>query len=135
MTPTETIQHIYASFGKGDVPAILACLADDVEWEYGHFPNPVPWLQPRRGRDGVMAFFGAVAEHLDSKAFQPTRILADGRFVVGFVDLEAVVRSTGKTRIEVDEAHLWYFNAQGQVERFRHRADSYQHAMALRGDA
>lgn len=135
MTPLETVQHIYASFGKGDVPAILACLADDIEWEYGHFPNPVPWLQPRRGRDGVAQFFGAVAENLDFKAFQPTRFLVDGNLVIGLCDLEAVARRTGKTVVEVDEVHLWHFNAQGQVQRFRHRADTWQHAMALRDDA
>jgi ketosteroid isomerase-like protein len=28
-----TVQGIYESFVKGDVPAILDVLADDVEWE------------------------------------------------------------------------------------------------------
>jgi ketosteroid isomerase-like protein len=28
-----TVQGIYEAFGKGDVPAILEVLADDVEWE------------------------------------------------------------------------------------------------------
>ena len=28
-----TVQGIYEAFGKGDVPAILDVLADDVEWE------------------------------------------------------------------------------------------------------
>ena len=32
MSPIETVQKMYAAFGKGEVPAILACLADDVEW-------------------------------------------------------------------------------------------------------
>ena len=134
MTPLETVQHIYASFGKGDVPAILACLAEDVDWEHDGFPNAVPWLQPRRGRDGVTAFFGSLAEHLDFKAFQPTRLLVHGDLVIGLCDLQAVVRGTGKTIVEVDEVHLWRFNAQGQVQRFRHRADTLQHGMALRND-
>lgn len=131
MTPTDTVRHIYECFGKGDVPGILACMAEDIEWEYASFPNPVPWLQPRRGHEGVKAFFGALAEHVEFRSFQPTRILADGNFVVSFVDLEAVARSTGKAVIEVDEGHLWHFNAGGKVQRFRHRADTFQQAMAL----
>lgn len=134
MTPLETVQHIYASFGQGDVPAILACLADDVEWEYGSFPNPVPWLQPRRGRQGAAEFLGVLAQQVEFKAFRPTRVVADGDLVIGLCDLEAVVRSTGKAVVEVDEVHLWHFDARGQVSRFRHRADTWQHAMALRGD-
>lgn len=33
MAPIETVQQIYAAFGRGDVPFILSQLADDVEWE------------------------------------------------------------------------------------------------------
>ena len=33
MSNVATVQKIYEAFGKGDVPAILAVLADDVEWE------------------------------------------------------------------------------------------------------
>jgi ketosteroid isomerase-like protein len=28
-----TVQSIYEAFGKGDIPAILEVLADDIEWE------------------------------------------------------------------------------------------------------
>ena len=30
---TATVQELYAAFGRGDIPAILAKLADDVVWE------------------------------------------------------------------------------------------------------
>lgn len=132
MTPIDTVQHIYAAFGRGDVPAILACLADDVEWEYGSTPNPVPWLQPLRGRDQVPRFFQALGEQVEFHRFQPTRVLGDGALVVGLCDLEATVRATGKRVVEVDEVHLFHFDAQGRVARFRHRADTLQHAMAVK---
>ena len=32
MSNIATVQGIYEAFGKGDVPAILAVLADDVAW-------------------------------------------------------------------------------------------------------
>jgi hypothetical protein len=37
--------------------------------------------------------------------------------------------------IEEDEAHIWYFDTQGQVRRFRHRVDTQQHQTAYKGAA
>lgn len=35
--PLEIVQGVYAAFGKGDIPALLGALADDIEWT---FPGP-----------------------------------------------------------------------------------------------
>ena len=133
MTPVETAQQIYAAFGRGDIPAILAHLAEDVEWEYGAFPNPVPWLQLRRGRAGATEFFQALAA-LDISHFEPLKILGDADTAVGICRFEATVRATGKRIVEAGEVHLFQVNAQGLVQRFRHAADTWQQAMALRAD-
>ena len=69
MSAVETVQDIYAAFGRGDVPAILTRLADDVQWEYATAANPIPWLQPLTGRDQVPRFFEALASHVDPAAF------------------------------------------------------------------
>ena len=45
----QTVQSIYAAFGRGDIPAILSDLAVGVEWEYGILDAGVPWLQTRGG--------------------------------------------------------------------------------------
>lgn len=123
-----------ASNGRGDVPYILSCLAPDVEWEHDTFPNPVPWLQPLRGREAVPRFFEALHAHVEFQSFQPTQFLADGLTVVDLVDLEFTVKATGKRVVEFDEVHIWRFNEQGLVQRFRHRADTWQSALALRAD-
>lgn len=129
----ETVQGIYAAFGRGDVPTILAALADDVEWEYGGSPNDVPWLQPGRGRDAAARFFGAVGANLDIRSFTVNDILAGANVVVGLVNIEAVVKPTGRTLREIDEAHIWRFDDRGRVIRFRHAADSNQHVRAFAG--
>jgi len=133
MSPIETVRHLYAAFGRGDVPAILACLAEDVEWEYGQPPNPVPWLQPRRGRAGAAGFFDILLSQVEFHRFEPTRQLADGALVVGLVDFEATVRKAGRKVVEVDEIHLFHFDDAGLVRRFAHRADTLQHANAFLG--
>jgi ketosteroid isomerase-like protein len=132
MSNIETVQAIYEAFGRGDVEAILARLSEDVEWEYGVNTTDVPWLQPRRGRAGAAEFFQALAA-LEFRNFQVTLIAGSGNIVVGLCDVTAVVRSTGKTFVEPDEAHIWHFGEDGLVQRFRHRADTHQQWLAFHG--
>ena len=55
MSNIQTVQSIYAAFGKGDTPTILSHLTKTIEWEYGMSDAGVPWLQPRRGTGGAGA--------------------------------------------------------------------------------
>jgi ketosteroid isomerase-like protein len=127
----ESVQAIYAAFGKGDVPAILERLSDDIEWEYGATPNEVPWLQPRRGRAEVPGFFASLAG-LELTHFAPTRLMEADGVVVVLVDLEGTVKATGKPIREKDEAHIWHFDGKGRVVKFCHRADTLQQQLACR---
>ena len=133
MKLTNTIKDVYAAFGRGDVPAILEHLADDVEWDQAIGPNEMPWLQPRRGRAAVAGFFQAVGTELEFHAFTPTAILEGPGVVVALCDLECTVKKTGKRIHEVDEAHIWRFDAAGRVIRFRHGADTLAQALAWKG--
>jgi ketosteroid isomerase-like protein len=135
MSNLQTVQTIYEAFGRGDVPTILEKLADDVDWDYAYrrAPNPIPWLQARRGRAGAAAFFESIATGLDVHSFAP-KVLLEGQGVVMVIfDIECTVKRTGKRIVENDEAHIWYFDDQGKVSRFRHCADTYQQVMALEG--
>jgi len=124
-----TVQAIYEAFGRGDVPAILSRLANTVEWEYGATSVEVPWLQARRGREGAAAFFASLAA-LDFKKFTPKTFLEGPGVVVVLLDVEFVVKATGKIVAEEDQVHLWNFNEQGEISRFRHRVDTQKHALA-----
>lgn len=126
MAHTQTVQQIYEAFGKGDVPAILATLAEDVVWEYGEASTDVPWLQHRRGREAVAGFFEALAA-VDFHSFTPKAFFEQDSMVVVLVDLEATVKKTGRRITELDEVHIWHFGPDGKVVRFRHRVDT--HAM------
>lgn len=127
-----TIQSVYAAFGRGDIPAILEHISEDCAWEYGPGTNDVPWLQPRRGREGAAAFFATVGAELEFKSFAINAIVGSDRLVIALASLEAVVKRTGKLIREVDEAHVWHFDDQGRIVKFRHAADTYQHSMALK---
>jgi ketosteroid isomerase-like protein len=127
MSHLSTVQTIYAAFMKGDVPTILDRLADDVDWEYGASPNAAPWLQPRRGKAGAKEFFVSLGD-MQINSFLPKTLLAGeeaGRgVVVALIDIDFTVKSTGKHVFEEDEIHIWRFDAEGKVARFRHRADT-----------
>jgi hypothetical protein len=125
----ETVQEIYALFGKGDVPGILAKLADDVDWEYGQGPSDVPWLQRRRGRAAVSGFFESMAG-FELHKFAPKQIIDGGDTVVALIDVDLTVKATGKRVTEEDEIHLWRFGPDGNVVRFRHGVDTHQHHLA-----
>ncbi|MGH7601511.1 MAG: nuclear transport factor 2 family protein [bacterium] len=131
-TNLNTVRAIYEAFGRGDIPAILAKLDENVEWEYGAAPHEVPWLQPRRGRNGAGEFFASLAA-VEFHSFVPKAIFEGDNVVVALIDLSVTVKKTGKKITEEDETHVWRFNNAGKVVRFRHCADTNQHVQAFRG--
>jgi uncharacterized protein len=131
MSPIETVETMYAAFGRGDVPTILSCLAEDVEWEYGSHGAPLPWLQPLRGRNQVPHFFQALQQGIEITRFVPTHIMGKDRVVVALIDLTFTVKASGRSLEEPDEAHIWHFNDKGQVQRFRHRIDTWACVQAM----
>jgi ketosteroid isomerase-like protein len=74
----QLIQELYAAFGRGDVPAILDQLTDDVVW-YDPGPPEVPHAGSYSGREGVGRFF------------------AKGDRVVVLGSLHARVKETGRS--------------------------------------
>lgn len=127
----ETVRGIYESFGRGDIPAILSRLAEDVEWEHESADHGVPWLTPRRGRASVGAFFEALSA-LEFRRFAPRGFLEGDGMVAVVVDEGLTVRATGRP-IDDLAIHLWTFDASGAVVRFRHCVDTHQHVLAVSG--
>ncbi|MDQ4122947.1 MAG: nuclear transport factor 2 family protein [Acidobacteriota bacterium] len=132
MGNVETAQQIYASFRRGDIPAILEQLAEDVEWDNVPVSTDVPWLQKRLGRNEVVKFFEAMA-HFELNKFEPKTFLENGNIVVVLIDLELTVKATGIGVVE-EEVHIWHFNPAGKVSRFVHKVDTHQHWAAYKGE-
>ncbi len=128
-----TVQEIYAAFGRGDVPTILDRLSESVDWEYGAGSTEVPWLKQRHGRAGAADFFESLGA-LEIRKLVPKTLLEGPGVVVVLLDLEAIVRATGKRIVEEDEVHIWYFDDTHRVTRFRHRVDTQQQLAAYRGE-
>ena len=128
----DTVQGIYAAFGRGDIPAILAALAPNVRWEEWVDQSAqragVPWLRAIEGRDNVAAFFGELAK-MEFHGFKVDDVFGDERKVVAQVSVDVSVKATGR-RFRDEEIHLWVFDEQGRVKSFRHYNDTAKHIRA-----
>jgi ketosteroid isomerase-like protein len=122
------VQDIYEAFGRGDVPAILAALADDVSWERWDDNSAqkagVPWMQERNGRDAALGFFQIIGTWRPDR-FDVVALMEGGNKVVAEVEAGFTLPS-GKSFRE-QELHLWSFNADGKVASFRHYLDTAKH--------
>lgn len=131
-SPLETTRFIFDAFARGDIAALLACLAEDVEWEYGTCSQNVPWYQNRRGRESVSAFFQSLAE-VEFHRFETTRFIGEGDTVLVLLDSDYTVRSTGGRVVYEDAVFVVKFDAHGMVRRFAHRVDLHQAWLAYNG--
>lgn len=129
----ESVQEIYAAFGRGDVPTILAALDEHVAWEVWDDNSAanagVPWMQPRQGRDGAAEFFAVLAGTLRIREFRVLSIMAGPSSVAAELRLEAEVIATGVVYRD-EEMHLWSFDEAGKVTRLRHYLDTAKHIAA-----
>jgi ketosteroid isomerase-like protein len=127
-----TVKGIYEAFGRGDIPYILGCLAEDVAWESWDDNSAqrggVSYMQPRSGPDGAAAFFGIVAK-MNVTEFQVLNLMAGGDSVAAEFVIAAHNPDTGKAYRD-GEMHLWTFNEQGEIVRLRHYVDTAKHVAA-----
>ncbi|HZO58879.1 MAG TPA: nuclear transport factor 2 family protein [Solirubrobacterales bacterium] len=134
-TNVETIKAVYSAFGRGDVPAILEMLSDDVRWEHweNYFAHRegVAWLEPRTGREGAAEFFEVVGT-FDIAEFSVLDIMASDQQVAATILIDAKVPGGGRLRDE--EIHLWTFDTDGRICAMRHYADTAKHIAAANGE-
>ena len=131
-TPVTTVRNIYEAFGKGNFPAIIDQLSDQVQWEqwadnYSQQAG-VPWMQARTGKEGAMDFFRLLGQmHIHD--FQVLSIMGSDKQAVAEIIIEAEIPATG-SHYRDEELHLWTFDEHGKVIRFRHYLDTAKHIAA-----
>lgn len=118
----QTIHHVYAAFGEGDVPGVLAALTDDVQWFTPGPPGIVPYAGKRTGHDQVSGYFTSFGEAVDVTAFEPQEFFAQGDMVVVLGHYTLQVKRTGKV-IDNDWVHAFTL-ADNKITTFRGFEDS-----------
>jgi ketosteroid isomerase-like protein len=132
MSHTKTIQEIYDAFQRGDLPAILARVTEDVDWNnQGVASRECPWNGDFSGKAGLPGFFQALDRCLAFRVFVPHAFVEQGDRVLVELRIESDVKQTGRP-LENDVVHAWTF-AGDKVRRYRHYNDTAAELAAWRG--
>jgi ketosteroid isomerase-like protein len=125
----EAVQRLYEAYGRADMDAVLAELADDVDWAAEAASTSVPWYGRYRGKDEVPRVFKEIASNIDISEFTVLGLTSNESDVVATVRWAFTVNATGK-RAEMYMQHWWRF-AGGKIVFFRGSEDSEQTAQAF----
>lgn len=115
-TSLAIVQQAYAAFGRGDIPAILELVANDVDWELV-CPQTLAYSGRRRNRDEVAAFFSAIPQTDDIHEFEPREFIEAGEHVTVLGWERSTARDTGQD-FESEWVHVFTVK-NGKVTRWR----------------
>lgn len=115
-TATAMVKDLYAAFDRGDVPAVLNMLADEVDWEFVGSPG-LPYAGKRRSKAEVAEFFAAISRSDDVHAFEPREFFEAGEALTVLGWESTTARETGK-RFETEWVHVFVLK-NGKITRWR----------------
>jgi ketosteroid isomerase-like protein len=116
----EIVEGTYAAFARGDVPGVLAAMADDIEW---HEAEGMPYGGVHRGGDAVVRnVFGPITADIDDFAVTPIELIPSGDTVAVVARYTGTGKSTGK-KLDLEVVHVWDVR-DGKIVRFRQFPDT-----------
>lgn len=123
-TNTRVIRGAYEAFAQGDVPAVLAVMAPDIEWnEAENFPyaDGNPYVGPDAVVEGV---FSRLGQEWDYWSLAIEHVLDAGDNVVVLGRYQAKHSET-ESELDAQFAHIWWLE-NGMITRFQQYADTAQ---------
>jgi len=118
----KSVKDAYMAFQDRNIPALLRCLTDDVQWFEVGPQDVIPTAGLRKGRKQVEEFFTTLEATEDVQSFRPQNFIAQGDMVVVLGELTSRVRSTGSV-INSPWVHVFKVSA-GKISEFRSFYDS-----------
>lgn len=123
MQTDEVVRGVYAAFATGDIPAVLALLADDCSWtEAAGGPYGGVYVGPEAILDGVFMKLGG---EWDGFAAVPGDFVVDGDRAVVLGEYSGTYKATGK-HFRSPFAHAWTIS-DGRAVRFQQYVDTVLH--------
>ena len=129
-TQVQTIQSIYAAFGRGAIGEILERVTSDAEFSFAGAAREVPWHGPWHGSAQLERFFETIGSAVEFEAFEPLAFAASSEHVAVRLHLRYKVRHTGKV-VEQHQVHWWTLR-DGRVSALVHFEDTAQVIAAVR---
>jgi ketosteroid isomerase-like protein len=116
------IRAIYDAFGAGDIPAAIAGMSPQIEWnEADDFPyaDRNPYIGPQAILEGV---FGRIAADWDGFGAHVEELLDAGDTVVALGRYSGAYKATGKSQ-NTQFVHVWRLE-DGKAVRFQQYANT-----------
>ena len=99
----ETLEALYDAFGRGDMEAVAATYADDIEWRVN---GPSPVAGTYHGKDAVFEFFQRMmGQYEGTLSVEVTAMVADDEH--GFVHVRE--SATRPDEVTYSGIHAWRF--------------------------
>jgi ketosteroid isomerase-like protein len=127
-----TVESIYEAFGRGDVEAILAKLAADVDWAPDAAGDSAPWWGERHGRDEVVGFFEGIGASTDVHEFTVLTIASTDTEVLAFLRYGFSAKGGGEPAT-MHLHHYFRFDDAGRIAYYRGSEDTQLTASTLAG--
>ena len=123
MGNVEIVKGLYESFGRGDVPTVLAAMSPTVEWREAesnpYMPSGEPWVGP----DAVLQnLFVKLGGEWDGFTVHPVTFHDAGDTVIVEGRYTGTVKATGKA-LDSQMCHVWRLR-DGKVASFQQYVDT-----------
>jgi uncharacterized protein len=127
----ELVKSGYSAFGRGDIQALFALMADDLEFQHPMPQSIWPWAGRRKGRQGYAEFLAGLSETVEYEQFEPREFIAQNEWVAVLVFERTRVKATGVV-FEISEIHLFKLK-DGKAAQFMVFEDTAPIIAALQG--
>jgi ketosteroid isomerase-like protein len=118
----EVVRGVYEAFGRGDVPAVLGAMTDDIEW---HEADGMPYGGVYHGPQTVAEkVFAPIVADVEGFTVTPEEMIGSGDTVAVVARYTGTGKVTGKS-LDVPVTHVWEVR-EGKIARFRQFADTAQ---------
>jgi ketosteroid isomerase-like protein len=128
-TKIETIQEMYAAFGRGDVQTIINMLTDDVDWSAESAAIIAPWHGRCNGKNEVPRFFEGIGKATEVTEFTPLSFGSNDTDVFATIKYGFTSRETGKSAMTT--LHHWFRFRGDKIYFVRSSEDTAQLAATL----
>ena len=115
------VEAIYAAYRAGDMPTVMAALAEDIRWTSGEAPG-APWCGERHGHAGVQEYFATLRAECEILDYRIGRFIVDGDWAAVTATVRARFRRSGEEQ-EIDKVDVLRLR-DGKVAEFREFYDT-----------
>lgn len=121
-TPIDKVARLYACFGEGNLPGILALLDPAIQWHHAGDPRILPMAGVFHGHDGVAKFIQALGQSLDFSRFEVHSLHQSGDQVENQLAWAATVQHN-QQQVAGEASFVWIFNNDGFIAEMHHTGD------------